>query len=86
MLDTLPPMVRHAIFAAAAVIAAALLQWVQADYTNWNLPAPLVAIIGIALPMIVAYVTPLTRQYGVGTSPLVNIGHDEYAGPGTEEP
>ena len=85
MLDMLPPMIRHAIFAAASILIAALLQWVQTDYLNWNLPAGIVALIGFALPMLVAYLTPITRQYGLGGSPVVNIGHDEYAGPGTED-
>lgn len=67
MLDRLPASVRHAILVAAGIVFTALIQWVQTDYTNWGLPAPAVAILGFAIPMAVNYLTPLTRQYGVGS-------------------
>lgn len=67
-LDRLPAPVRHACFALGAILALAGLDWVQANYTTWNLSAPLTGIIAAAIPMLIAYLTPVTQQYGVGSS------------------
>jgi hypothetical protein len=67
MLDWLPASLRHAILVAAGIVFSALIQWVQSDYTNWNLPPAAVALLGFALPMAINYLTPITRQYGLGS-------------------
>ena len=68
-LDKLPPAFRHAVLVAAGILVAALIQWVQTDYTNWGLPPQVVALLGFAIPMALNYLTPwLTTQYGVGSS------------------
>lgn len=66
MLDTLPPAVRHAIFA----LIAALLMWLQDALPRLDtLPEILKAVIAMAITAALAFVTPLTRQYGVGAPP-----------------
>ena len=67
MLDLIPAPLRHSILVAAGIVFSALIQWVQTDYTNWNLPPAAVALLGFALPMALNYLTPLTRQYGIGS-------------------
>jgi hypothetical protein len=67
MLDWLPASLRHAILVAAGIVFSALIQWVQSDYTNWDLPPSVVALLGFALPMAINYLTPITRQYGLGS-------------------
>jgi hypothetical protein len=67
MLDWLPASLRHAILVAAGIVFSALIQWVQSDYTNWDLPPSVVALLGFAIPMVINYLTPITRQYGIGS-------------------
>lgn len=67
-LDVLPPALRHAILVAAGIVCTAVLAWAQTDYTNWSLPPAVIAICGFAIPMLINYLTPFTRQYGVGSS------------------
>ena len=69
-LDKLPPAARHAVFAAASILALAGITYAQAHYTEWNLSAPLEGIIAVLIPILIAYCTPLTAQYGVGSSVL----------------
>jgi hypothetical protein len=69
-LDNLPAPLRHLAFSVAAIVAGVLLQSFQANYTSWNLSAPLVAVISACLPLLIAYVTPLTAQYGLGSGGL----------------
>ena len=66
-LDRLNPAVRHALLVASGILVTALLQYVQATYTTWNLAPQLVALLGFLIPMAVNYVTPLTQQYGIGS-------------------
>ena len=67
ILDKLPPAVRHLVFTAAAVLALGLLDWAQTNYTTWNLNTSITGIIAVLIPVIIAYITPLTTQYGVGS-------------------
>jgi len=64
-LDRVPAEVRHLIFACSSVAALALLQWVQAG--GVQVPAPLQVVVAAVVPVLIAYVTPFTRQYGVGS-------------------
>lgn len=69
ILDALPAAVRHTVFATASLLSLALLNWLSTSVTTWNLPAPIIGVASILLPIIIAYVTPLTGQYGVGSAP-----------------
>lgn len=74
ILDRLPASVRHAVLVAAGIVFTAIIQWAQTDYTNWGLPPQVVALLGFAIPMVLNYLTPLTRQYGVGSAVLAVPG------------
>jgi hypothetical protein len=67
-LDVLPASVRHSILVAAGIVVSALIQWIQTDYTNWGLSPQVVGLLGFAIPMAVNALTPITRQYGVGSA------------------
>jgi membrane glycosyltransferase len=68
--DNLPPAVRHLIFAITGALLAVGIPWFQATYTSWNLPPQILSLIGMVLPVFIAWVTPLTSQYTVGTGKL----------------
>jgi len=67
-LDRLNPALRHTILVASGILITAVLQYVQTTYTTWNLPAELVAIIGLIIPMALTTLTSITQQYGVGSN------------------
>ena len=72
MLDRLPASVRHLVIMLAAGVLAYGLPVVESNYTSWNLPAPLIAALGIALPYASLWLTGLTTQYGVAApAPVV---------------
>lgn len=81
MIDQLPPAVRHALFA----LAAALLFWLQDALPSLtNLPDVVKALIGTLVTLALAYITPLTRQYGVGApAPVVDTGSEDVRADGT---
>jgi hypothetical protein len=63
MLDSLPPLLRHLIL----VLIASLLTWAGADLVPYLKDmGGVAAIAGALLTTLVAILTPLTRQYGVG--------------------
>jgi hypothetical protein len=66
-LDKLSPAVRHALLVASGIVFTALIQYVQANYTTWNLSPQIVGILGFLIPMAINVLTPLTQQYGVGS-------------------
>lgn len=68
MLDNLSPAVRHAIIG----LAAAILAYATNEYMNWGLDPSLYPVIGAALTILVLWITPLSRQYGVGSSDPVS--------------
>ena len=73
MFDRLPPIVRHIILMLIAAEATWLIETVPKEH----LPLNLAALIGVAATALLAYITPLTAQYGVGAAPkpsFVNIG------------
>ena len=72
--DNLPPQLRHALFSILAAACSVGLPWIQTNYTSWNLPAGVLAVIGMFLPLIVATVTPLTSQYGVTPKAALSTG------------
>lgn len=63
MLDKLPPAVRH----FSLMLIAALLAWGVDTLPRLNIDPILASLCGAVLTMVIAYVTPLTRQYGVGS-------------------
>jgi hypothetical protein len=67
--DRLPVPLQHAIIAAAALASLALLNWVQATYTTWNLAAPINYVIAFLVPLAVGYITPWTTKFGNTGSP-----------------
>lgn len=67
-LDKLPPAVRHALFSLAALLVLAGLDYAQANYTTWNLSPVLGGLIALVIPVLIAYVTPITTQYGAGSA------------------
>jgi len=90
-LDRLPTPVRHLLFSAGAILTLAGLNWLQANYTTLNLGPAIEGVIAILLPLVVAYVTPWTRQYGVGSGsvdapvlvdPATDVPADPTAGTG----
>ncbi len=64
MLDTLKPFARHLVL----VVVAALLTAVGENIDGLNLPTVWVPIVGAVVTMGLAWATPLTRQYGVGSN------------------
>lgn len=73
MIDHWPPLWRH----LALLVLGALLSWASADLipvlsgqSGW------VGAVGAVLTVLIAILTPLTRQYGVGSSDpaAVNVG------------
>ena len=69
-LDRLPAPVRHLLFSAAAILALAGINYAQSTYTTWGLSPAIEAVLACLIPLIIAYVTPWTAQYGVGSSVL----------------
>jgi hypothetical protein len=72
ILDRLPASVRHFLFSVGAILALAGLDWLQANYTTLNIPQPIIGIIAMLIPVAVAYLTPITNQYGVGAADIAN--------------
>jgi hypothetical protein len=62
MLDRLPALLRH----AALVALAAVLGVAVEALPSLDLDPVLASIVGAVLTLLVAWVTPLTRQYGIG--------------------
>lgn len=63
-MDRLPPAVRHGLIG----LLAALIAYATNEYVNWGLNPALYPVVGAALGVAVLWVTPLCKQYGVGSS------------------
>lgn len=74
MLDFLPTPVRHSVIA----LAGALLGWATEALPGFNLPTPIAMIAGTAITIATMYLTPLTRQYGVGAVPLAEYDDTDW--------
>lgn len=74
MIDKLTPAHRHLAIGLLAAIATALAETVP----DLGLHPALAAVAGAALGYAVLVLTPLTRQYGVGSSPKPE-GPSDYA-------
>lgn len=76
MLDKLPPMLRHLVL----MLAAALLSWAGTDLVPWLNGQPgWGALAGVFTAALIAYLTPLVKQYG-----LFQDGRHEATGDRTE--
>lgn len=64
--DRLPPAVRHALVG----LLAAVIAYATNEYMHWGLDPALYPIIGAALGVAVLWITPLSRQYGIGSKTL----------------
>jgi hypothetical protein len=62
MLDKLPAEVRH----FTLMLISALLAWGIDSVPSFDLNPAVAGFIGVILTQILAFVTPLTRQYGIG--------------------
>jgi hypothetical protein len=62
MLDKIPAEVRHILI----MLIAALLGWASDNVLNLGLSPLLASLAGVVVGTLLLYVTPLTRQYGVG--------------------
>ena len=63
MLDRIPAFWRHLIIG----LASALLAWAASDLLpSLNAKGGLAALIGTVVTMLIAYLSPVVRQYGVG--------------------
>lgn len=62
MLDKIAPEWRHLIL----MLAAALLGWASDNLLNMGLPPMAASMLGVVVAAGIAWLTPITRQYGVG--------------------
>ena len=62
MLDKFPAPVRH----SALMLISALLGWASTSVAGLNVDPFVASILGVVLTQAIAYITPLTKQYGVG--------------------
>ena len=68
MLDRLSPAVRHLALLALGALLSALAAWVQSDLSGVLGDTVLAPFAGAIVTVLLAVLTPLTRQYGVGSS------------------
>jgi hypothetical protein len=65
MLDKLPAWARHLVFAVVPI----LLAWLASDIVPQFEGKPgVVGLVGVVLTMAIAFLTPVTQQYGVGAA------------------
>lgn len=62
MLDRIPAVWRHLIL----MLAAALLGWASDNVLNLGLDPMIASLLGVVVATGIAWLTPITRQYGVG--------------------
>ena len=68
MLDTLPAWARHLALLALGALLSALVTWVQSDLSGVLGDTVLAPFAGAIVTVLLAVLTPLTRQYGVGSA------------------
>lgn len=64
MLDKLPAEWRH----ITIMLLAAVLGWASTELPNLNIDPALSGLLGVVVATLVLYLTPLVRQYGIGSS------------------
>jgi hypothetical protein len=73
MLDKLPAAVRHALIA----LLATLLAWGADALPNLSLPPIATAVLTPLLAILIAWITPLTHQYGIGSGEVSTTGGED---------
>lgn len=66
MLDKLSPFARHLALLVLAAVLTAVASWVQTDLTGVLAETALAPFAGVIVTVLLAVLTPLTRQYGAG--------------------
>jgi hypothetical protein len=64
MFDRIPAQWRHLIL----MLAAALLGWASDNVLNLGLSPLVASLAGVLVATAIAWLTPITRQYGIGVS------------------
>jgi hypothetical protein len=64
MLDKIPAETRHIVI----MLLAAVLGWASDNVLNLGLNPLVASLAGVVISTLVLWVTPLTRQYGIGKS------------------
>ena len=64
MLDKIPAETRHIVI----MLLAAVLGWASDNVLNLGLNPLVASLAGVVIGTLVLWVTPLTRQYGIGKS------------------
>lgn len=67
ILDRIPAPVRHALIG----LAAAFISYAAANYTTWGIAPAVYPVLGALITVLGLWITPLTVQYGVGSSTAV---------------
>lgn len=67
MLDKIPAVWRHLVL----MLAAALLGWAADNVMNLGLDPLIASVLGVIVATGIAWLTPLTRQYGIGNDGAV---------------
>jgi hypothetical protein len=68
MLDRLAPLLRHLALLVLGAVLTALVQWLGTDATTLLAQLPYAApFAGAIVTVLLAILTPLTRQYGAGS-------------------
>jgi hypothetical protein len=83
MLDNLKPLARHFLLLVLSAAFTAAVVYVQTnqDTILANVPPAYAPIAGILLTVALAYLTPLTKQYGVGAVTPADPALDPAADP-----
>jgi len=62
MLDKIPAEARHILI----MLLAAVLGWASDNILNLGLPPLVASLAGVVVGTLILWITPLTRQYGIG--------------------
>jgi hypothetical protein len=62
MLDKIPAEARHILI----MLLAAVLGWASDNILNLGLPPLVASLAGVVVGTLILWVTPMTRQYGIG--------------------
>lgn len=70
MLDRIPAVYRHLII----MLIAAILGWAADNVANLGLDPLVASLLGVVIGTAILWITPLTRQYGVGEDSDESVG------------
>mgnify|MGYP000031032836 CR=1 FL=1 len=66
MLDKLSPFLRHLALLVIMAVLTAVVSWIQTDLSGVLAETALAPVAGVIVTVLLAVLTPLVRQYGVG--------------------